>query len=492
MYNKSLIQKLQRGGYSRYIGTGYDTSEVYVNAANNIVNYMRELQQTKADEKEIAIQEEQFNRELKFREDKSLREAQQARHDAEAQEESEKRTDARAILVSGVGINKELAYLRDYYPESSNIPILEEKILTRDKVKSDLRDFSAMNFEGMNLSEINKTLRQIEYPILGYSGEKWADSVLDIFKSKRKNITSKSILDKLVQNPDFKRVVGDAIPSYDISNASDVLASVPAMWTMFSGTNKEKISALKSMLPFSIQLLKDGYPDYAKDYAKKINDMIIHFSGLAKEEVLVPKVVPEKEEAVLQKPVLETDKDYLINPPIGKSFFGSSNQANASSLRGGDAQEIQKFEYTQVGAAGAKYYPGDSGFGKFMAVSNINEPMLIGDEGYTKVVDKDGNVYTWMKQEVEDKRRILNQYLKDSSGKEKKVFNMTFKENYSKLVIQRPDTRIDDIFWNRLNDTERSKFMSNWNDLPVNDRPNFLNIWDKLTDAKKISIIDSM
>ena len=97
MYNKSLIQKLQRGGfaqkprgYSRYIGTGYDTSEVYVNVANNIVDYMRELQQTKADEKEIAIQEEQFNRELQFKKDESLREDQLARYEAGKLEEAQK------------------------------------------------------------------------------------------------------------------------------------------------------------------------------------------------------------------------------------------------------------------------------------------------------------------------------------------------------------------------------------------------------------------
>jgi len=107
MYNKSLIQKLQRGGfaeepsgYSRYIGTGYDTSEVYVNAANNIVDYMRELQQTKADDKEIAIQEEQFNRELQFKKDESLREDQRARHKAGLLEEAQKRGDYISLTTS--------------------------------------------------------------------------------------------------------------------------------------------------------------------------------------------------------------------------------------------------------------------------------------------------------------------------------------------------------------------------------------------------------
>jgi len=484
MYNKSLIQKLQRGGfaeepsgYSRYIGTGYDTSEVYVNAANNIVDYMRELQQTKADDKEIAIQEEQFNRELQFKKDESLREDQRARHKAGLLEEAQKRGDYISLTTSDLSPTELISYYKKYDKDNLMIPVLEKEIKVKSMVDRELRAFSTtMNVEGISSSELNQSLVQIKAQMSQYGDKKWAKSKIEDIDNIKKNITSKSILDKLIQHPDFKRVVGDAIPSYDMSNASNVLASVPAMWTMFSGTNKEKISALKSMLPFSIELLKDGHPEYAKEYAKEINSRIIHFSGLAEERVTLPKGAVEEEKAVFQKPVLqiETDKDYLINPPIGKSFFGSSNQANASSLRGGDAQEIQKFEYTQLGAAGARYYPGDSGFGKFMAVSNINEPMLIGDEGYTKVVDKDGNVYTWMKQEVEDKRRILNQYLKDSSGKEKKVFNMTFKENYSKLVIQRPDARISSSYWDGLSDEERSKFIYNWDKSTTEWKSEFL------------------
>jgi hypothetical protein len=128
-----------------------------------------------------------------------------------------------------------------------------------------------------------------------------------------------------------------------------------------------------------------------------------------------------------------------------------------------------------------------------MSVSNVNEPMLIGDEGYTKVVDKDGNVYTWMKQDVISKlsvrkgqiigplpkmypvgKRVLYQYLKDSSGKEKKVFNMTFKENYSKLVIQRPDARIGSSYWDGLSDEERSKFIYNWDKSTTEWKSEFL------------------
>ena len=44
MHKNSLIQKLQDGGFARYIPTGYDTSQVYVSAANNIVDYMKELE----------------------------------------------------------------------------------------------------------------------------------------------------------------------------------------------------------------------------------------------------------------------------------------------------------------------------------------------------------------------------------------------------------------------------------------------------------------
>ncbi len=501
MNNK--IQKFQYGG--PVVNLQYKEPEVYIEEAlvDAIQQYRARLESARIErlfdkelglkeerfDKELGLKEEQFNKELKFKEDEAVRKDQLARHEAGLREEAEKRGDALTLAGANLGLDEEYAYIKQWDPDSPNIPIIEQKKKVRDEVSKALGIFSTMDTEEFSSSSLNEMLMQTIVPLHRYRDEGWAKSLIDIGKGYRKNITSQSILDRLQQNPDFKRVVGDILPSYDMSNASEVLSSVPAMWNMFSGTNKEKISALTGMLPFLGKLSEQGYYDESSALYRSINEQIALLTGLAEE-----RVPAEKEDFVPQKPkaIIEPDKDYIINPPVGKSYFGNSNQARAADLRGGEAQEVQRFEYTQLGAAGKRYYPGDSGFGKFMAVTAINEPMLIGDSGYTKVVDKDGNVYTWMKQEVEGKRGILYQYLKDSSGREKKVFNMTFKENYSKLVIQRPDTRIDDSFWNRLNDTERSKFISNWNEIPVNDRPNFLNVWNKLTDAKKILTVDAM
>jgi hypothetical protein len=512
MNNK--IKKFQLGGP---VVLQYKEPEVYIEEAlvQSIQQYKARLESERKQEqfdKEIAIQEEQFSRELKFREDKSIREAQQARHDAGKLEEAQKRGDALALYSAGLNMEDELSWFIQYDKKSKNIPILQEKIRTKKMVGRELQVFSTMATEEFSPSRLNDILTQIKAPLSKWSSEKWAQSQLDDIKNIRNNMTSQSILNKLGQNPDFKRVVGDILPSYDMSNASAVLASVPAMWTMFSGTNKEKISALKSMLPYAGKLAEQGMIPESEALHNSIANHIGILLGLVEERVSsVKDFVPQKPEFQVKE-----GAEYIITDPTGKSFFGTSSQARLigrPGLEKGEKREVQRFGFTKTRPDLSPsrlfesiwhkertlrqdiFFPGDPGYDDWQAAINKHKQMLVGEPGYVEVIDSKGNEYTWMGQDIVDgknKKRFNVHTLKSSSGKEIKIRNEDLVENYRKLIIKSPDIAIDNDFWNRLNDTERSKFMSNWNGISVDDRPEFLNVWNKLTDAKKISIIDSM
>ena len=485
MNNK--IQKFQYGGP---VTLQYKEPEVYIEEA-----LAQSIQQYKA-RLESERRERQFDKELTFKQNEAARKDQLDRHKAALLAEAQKRGDYISLTTSNLPPEEELSYYKRYDKDNSMVPILEKKIKIKNMVTSKLGAFSAMATEEYSPDRLNDMLMQSITPILQYRGEEWAQPIIDDYDNIKKNMTSQSILNKLGQNPDFKRIVGDILPSYDMSNASAVLSSVPAMWNMFSGTNKEKISALKSMLPFANKLSEQGYIDESTALFQSVNTQIGILTGLIEERV------PAEKDFVPQKPEFQVkeDAEYIITDPTGKSFFGTSSQARLigrPGLEKGTKQEVERFRYTKTKGAREQeiFLPGDPGYNDWTAAINKHKQMLVGEPGYIEVTDSKGNEYTWMGQSIEEgpnKRRFNVHNLKSLSGKEIKVSNQDLVGNYRKLVIQRPDTRIDDICWNRLNDVQRGKVMSSWDNLSIDERAKLLSVWNLLPGSKKISAINSM
>jgi len=482
MSKKSILQKFQRGGVVLNL---QPPGQILEKAVADLIDDYQYRVRLEHDEREAA-KDRQLRREemdARFVENQNARAEQikQASLDREFQAKLVKDSDyMRIVSDQELPIDAKIRML-----ERMDIPH-QELIAGRTE-----RDAYQARIKTAKQGADTEALREIKSELSHVPHRYGKEYISDIDKFNQ-NITAKDFLESLEENQDWNMVTGGILPKATIENAAGVMALVPTVWTMFKGTRDQQINALTALIPYYREVYKDD-PESAQAGISQINKALtdLHVQvpqkGGALEGGALEGGAPgggapggdvktvEEEPAEIEHDI-EEGKQYLITPAKGKSFIGGSNKAKAFNKRGGSSTEVQGFEYTQMGMRGGRYYPDDSGLGKAMAVTDINEPMQIGEEGDTIVVDKDGNKYTWMGQEKDG--RILNQYLKDSLGKEKKINNMIFKENYKKLIFKRPSS-IPSVIWDTFKDSEKNQVLQKWDSASSEQRTAQLNQWNE-------------